>query len=294
MNERLRNTICVAGNGRSGTTIFYKVLGSHPELAWVSNAVERFPGLPEVSVFSKLYPLALKMGPNARLSRFIPKPAESLRSVRKCSNGLFQVPHELTTQDIPAETIQSVRKYHERIITWQGRKRLALKHTGFPRFEFWRLVFPDANFIQILRDGRAVVYSVMRVSWWKGSLDGWWWGPIPEEYMEEYEKSGRRPAVLAAIGWKRLLDLYEEATEALPENNPVTIVRYDAFTADPVSVMKYVEQFCNLPESPVFEECVSRFVIRDADTAWKKGLSREDLQHVENVVGDHLAKYGFA
>jgi hypothetical protein len=252
------------------------------------------PAVPQLSVLSKFYPLAVRLGPSARASRFIPKPAESLRTIRRCSDGLFQVPRELSAQDISAELVESVREYHSQILRWHGRESLAIKHTGFPRFTFWRSVFPDARFIQILRDGRAVVYSVMRVSWWKGSLDGWWWGPIPENYMEEYEKSGRRPAVLAAIGWKRLLDLYEEEMQALPKSNPATIVRYDAFTQDPVSVMKDVERFCGLEESLTFEKSVRSFSIRNADVAWKKGLSSEELRHVENVIGEHLAKYGFA
>ena len=293
-DDPLADTICVCGNGRSGTTIFFKVLGTHPQLGWVSNVIEKFPALPQLSAFSRLHPLAIRLGPQLQISRFIPKPAESLRSIRKCSDGLFSLPREIMEEDMTSDIIRSVRKFHSRILRFQGRSRLATKHTGFPRFLLWRSVFPRARFVQIIRDGRAVINSVMRVPWWRGTLDTWWWGPIPGDYMDEYENSGRRPAVLAAIGWKRIMDMYEEETANLPADVAVKQVRYSDFTADPKSLMLDVAKFAGLPESRDFERSVDKFRIHDADTAWRTGMDADDLIHIERVIGDHLAKYGFS
>ncbi len=294
MGSHKAQPICIAGIGRSGTTIFFKVLASHPDLGWVSNVIEKVPGLPQLAVFSRLHPLVERLGTRSRLSRYIPGPSESIHSIRKCSNGLFTVHHVVLEEEISPEVIHSVREYHARILRCQGRQRLVTKHTGFPRFRFWRKVYPEAKLIQILRDGRAVVNSLMNVSWWRGTPDAWMWGPIPENYLMEYENSGRRRSVLAAIGWKRLMDLYEQEADELPAGMLVKQVRYNEFTANPLSVMREVAEFADLPQSPKFERSIKRFQIRDADTAWRTSLSPEDLAHVERVIGDHLSRYGFS
>ena len=286
--------ICIAGIGRSGTTIFFRVLASHPELGWVSNVMEKMPGLPQLALLSRLNPLIRQPESPSWAGRFVPRPAESVHSIKECSHGLFSVPREVSEEEISKEVMRSVRNYHKSLLRWQGRPRLITKHTGFPRFRFWRKIYPDARLIRIVRDGRAVVNSLMNVGWWQGTLDTWKWGPIPEKYLEEYEHYGRRRSVLAAIGWKRLMDLYEQETRLLPVGTPLKEVRYTDFTANPWPVMRDAVQFAGLSESSRFARSVRRFHIRDGDTGWQTGLDPEDLALVERVIGDHLSKYGFS
>lgn len=289
----MNGTICIFGTGRTGSTIFFNVLATHPDLGWVSNLVEKMPSRPELSLLSRLHPLALKLDSKSPLKRFLPRPAESLRTINEWSNGLLPVPRELAENEIPAEAVQRVRDYHARVLRYQGRQRLVIKRTGFPRFSFWRNVFPDARFIHVLRDGRAVAYSMMRVRWWDGTLDSWWWGPMPDAYKLEYENSGRRPAVLAAIVWKHLLDIYESEMSG-QRDLTVTTVRHNDFTSNPVSEMRKVTEFCGLTFPREFENSIGKFPIHDSDLAWRRGLDRKDLADIERVLGDHLAKYGFA
>jgi len=291
-SDSLSDAICVCGTGRGGTTIFFKVLGTHPDLGWVSNIVERYPKYPQLSMLSRLHPLAIKLRPDSKIGRFVPRPAESLTSLRLCSDGLFQVPREISADEISPETIASIRKYHERVLSFHGAQRLAVKHTGFPRFQFWRTVLRSPRFVNVIRDGRAVAYSMMRVSWWDGTMDSWWWGPMPDRYMDEYENSGRRPAVLAAIVWKYLLDIYDAETKAA-ENLPILNVRYDNFSRDPVSQMREVADFCDLSFPDKFRDAIGQFSIRNADVAWRDGFDKADLAQVELVLADHLERFGF-
>lgn len=290
--DRLSDAICVCGTGRSGTTIFFNVLGAHPDLAWVSNLVERYPEFPGLSVFSRLHPLGIRCNPESIVRRSVPRPAESLRTLRRCSDGLFQVPREIDESEIPPSVVRVVQDYHRRVISSHGRSRLALKHTGFPRFRFWRSILPNPHFVHIIRDGRAVAYSMMRVPWWDGTMESWWWGPMPEEYRDEYEEAGRSPAVLAAIVWKRLLDIFEQEAKELT-NLCITEIRYDSFAREPVLQLRKVAEFCQLPFTQKFERSIERFAIRNADLAWQKGLTRHDLVKIERVIGEHLARYGF-
>lgn len=290
--EKLADAICICGTGRSGTSVFYNVLGTHPHLAWVSNLVERFPKYPVLSLFSRFYPIRARFRFRSAAVRFIPRPAESLNTLRFCSNGLFQVPRELDQSDIPEPTISAVRDYYSSIVAWQNKSRLTLKHTGFPRFQFWKSILPNPRFIHIIRDGRAVVHSLMRVSWWDGTMKTWWWGPMPVAYQEEYEKYDRSPIVLAAIVWKVLLDTYEAEAKKLSDNCLFNI-RYDAFVKSPTQEMRKVAAFCDLPFTRHFEKRIERYPIRNADLAWQKELSQSDLTILERVMGGHLSKYSF-
>ena len=92
------------------------------------------------------------------------------------------------------------------------------KYTGWPRTGFVREIFPDARFINVTRDGRAVVASALRTSWWKGHLgpEAWQWGPLPPAYAADWEASGRSFPVLAAQCWKILMDAFMDARELVP------------------------------------------------------------------------------
>jgi hypothetical protein len=115
---------------------------------------------------------------------------------------------------------------------------------------------------------------------------------MPEEYMHEYEMSGRKPAALAAIGWKHLLDIYEQEMRN-NENARVLCVRYDSFTSNPGNEMRRVAEFTGLNQTDAFLNSVEKFQIRNADTAWQHNMDREDLKLVEKIIGEKLSKYGF-
>ena len=293
IDNRLASPICVCGTGRSGTTIFFNVLGAHSDLAWTSNVVERYPRYPQLSFLSRLHPLIHSLGPGTRLGRLIPHPAESLTSIRFASDGLFQEPLELSEHDIPIHVISNVRRYFSKIIKYHGKPRLATKHTGFPRFKFWNEIFEDPFYVHVIRDGRAVAYSMMRVSWWDGTMESWWWGDMPDEYKDEYENADRKPSALAAIVWKRLLDLFELENAAIAPQFLVT-VRYDLFAKSPTTEMNNVADACGLPYSRQFDEAIRKYPIHNADTAWRKGLHRNDLKIIESILGSHLERYGFS
>ncbi|PPR21425.1 MAG: Gluconolactonase, partial [Alphaproteobacteria bacterium MarineAlpha10_Bin3] len=77
-------------------------------------------------------------------------------------------------------------------------------------------VFPDARFIHVARDGRAVANSMVNVSWWDGTMDSWWWGDMDAADQAVLESCRHEPAVLAGVIWKTLMDYIADARASLP------------------------------------------------------------------------------
>jgi hypothetical protein len=293
MDKTLNQSAFLFGPGRSGTTIFFRILASHPDLGWISNYNELVPGRPEIAALSRLRVVSSWSRKRGATSRFLPTPKEALSVPRKQTAGHFQIPGVIDRNNIDHAAVDRYRKYLVSMLAWQGKDRLVHKHTGFARMHFLSRVDPTARYVRIIRDGRAVVNSLMNVDWWDGTLDSWWWNDMNEEYVTEYERSGRSKEALAAISWKAMLDLQEAEINAYPEL-PIVTVRYADFVEDAAGSMKKLCEFLGLEFSEAFRRNIAKFSMTDNDVKWKNQLTREQREYLNQSLSRHLAKYEFA
>jgi hypothetical protein len=291
MDQRQGN-VFLFGTGRSGTTILLRMLACHPEFAWLSNLNERFPSHPGLSVLSRLRDSDLTAGVFSGWRRYLPMPAEAIEAPRQLTGGLFQSHRPLAHSDIDPAIVSRYRNYVRRVMKWQGKGRFLHKHTGFARIAFLDQMDPLGRFVQIVRDGRAVAYSMLRAPWWDGTLKSWWWGDIPDGYRDEYEDSGRDPLILAGIVWKHLLDLTAVEIENIPAERILTI-RYTDFLKDPMATIDEVCRHTGLDMSERFERRLKRFRIWNADEAWRAKLTDSQITSLESSLLSHLQRYGF-
>ncbi len=219
-------------------------------------------------------------------------PAEAIEVPRALTGGLFQSRSVLTRADIDPAVVRRYGDYLDSIARWQGRDRILHKHTGFARIDFLDQVDPSGRFVQIVRDGRAVAYSLMRVEWWSNEAKSWW-GEMSPEYEDEFERSGQDPLVLAGIVWKHLLDVTAIESERLAPERMLT-VSYTDFVRRPRDHMEAICRHCDLDWSPRYQGRLNKFRIRDADEAWKSGLTPAEVDKLNESLGDHLSNFGFA
>ncbi len=292
-DRSLNNSLFVLGTGRSGTTIVFRMLASHPDFGWFSNYEERYPRVPQFALASRLLEPLCHGGGRSGLAKALPVPKEALGIPRVMTEGWF-VRHDMIA---PGETPgKFIDRYRQRIMAtlrWQGKSRLLHKHTGFARVAFLNEVDPTGQFLHVIRDGRAVVDSFLRVPWWSGTLDSWWWGAMPDAYADEFRRSGEEPAVLAALVWLRLTTLIEEELATLDDDR-VMALRYDHFVASPEETLASVCRYAGLEWSNGFRSRLNRFKLRDGDNGWQRRLSRQQIAAVERLLGDRLAAYGFS
>lgn len=286
-----RDSVFLFGTGRSGTTLLLRMLASHPDLAWFSNLNEKMPSWPLLSMLSRFRNLDATSAEFKGWKRLIPMPAEAIEVPRYLTDGVFQTRGLLTSDDIDSAITDRYRDYLSTVKKWQGQERILHKHTGFARLDFLSQVDPGGRFVQIVRDGRAVAYSLMRVDWWSNEQKTWW-GPMSEAYEHEFIESGEDPLVLAGIVWKHLLDVTAMEAEKL-EAGRMQTVSYSEFVRQPREHMEMICQHCELDFSDRYQKRLDKFRIRDADEAWKTGLTTEEIDRLNRSLGDHLTRFGF-
>jgi hypothetical protein len=284
--------IFLIGTGRCGTTILLQLLGCHPDVAWISNYTNRLPQLPQLAFLSRVVDIPIFGDMLARRWRVTPKPVEPIAALNYVTDGVFSRHALLSECDVTEGTAEQFRAFIGAHLRWQGKKRFLNKHTGFARNRYLKRIFPNGIFLHLIRDGRAVVSSLLRMRWWDGTLNSWWWGPMKPEYAEEYANSDNSPIILGAIVWKTLLDKISDETASLGGHEIMT-VRYDTLIEDYRRTMIGIADFCKLASTGRFLRRLDDFDIRRTDHAWKTQLTHEQQKELESSLAGHLEKYGF-
>jgi len=146
--------------------------------------------------------------------------------------------------------------------------------------------FPGARFVHLLRDGRAVAYSLSRVDWWEDSLV-WWYGSTPRRWREE----GRDPWEIAARHWPEELNAVDRGLATVaPEN--VMRVSYESFVANPQPVLDEVARFAGLGDDPSWRAEIDRISFNHNE-GWRAHLADAVVRQIEDIQHDRLRQHGY-
>lgn len=282
--------IIVVGVGRSGSTALHEAFVKHPRLAWLSRLCSVYPSRPQINhVLMRSLDLPL-------LGRYVQhevNPSESYRFWEYHAHGFSQPCRDLLASDLTVATKRNVRRALGAIPT-PTRDRLLIKITGWPRLGFLREAMPDAKFIHIVRDGRAVVNSMLNVDWWDGweGPSHWRYGELTPAQQAEWEHYDRSFVALAGIQWKILMDAMERAKRGV-DADKFYEVTYEALCDEPVSIFREIVEFCELPWTPGFEQTIRRKQWRNNNTKWQRDLTPPQQAVLNTVLGEHLERYGY-
>ena len=286
-----KGPIIIVGAGRTGTTIFHRMLSEHPHLAWLPGRISStFPERLELSrlVMKGIdYPLL-----GEALKRRI-KPGESYAFWEHHRKGFSAPYRDLLAADVTEKDRSHLPRTMAKILS-ERRNRLLLKITGWPRIGFLSEIFADARFIHVMRDGRAVANSMLNVYFWqgwKGPRD-WGWGELSPAQEIEWTEHGQSFVVLAAIQWKILMDAMEKAKSTISSERFLEI-RYETLCSDPVGQFQKVARFCELEWTGSFEEQIRKYQPRNTNDKFKYDLTAEQQTDLEEVLRDYLMRYGY-
>lgn len=286
----VKKPLFIVGTGRCGSTIFHHMFSHHPHVAWMSPSCAKYPSKP------RLNRTAMHFMSVPLLARYMRKkiyPGEWYAFWDYHCPGFSEPCRDLDNEDVSRKIETTIRKIMGQMLT-SSRFRLLVKITGWPRIRFLKEIFPDAKFIRIYRDGRAVATSLLNVPWWSGwrGPDNWRWGKLPPPLRGKWESFGQSFVVLAGIEWEILMDAYERAKQGIHADDLLDI-RYEELCQDPLKVFKKVAEFSTLEWTKQFEAAVKRYSLKSNNDKWKKHLSAGQQRILNESLKDSLEKYGY-
>jgi sulfotransferase family protein len=224
-------------------------------------------------------------------------PSEGYRSLDRKVSPMLSTPfRDLLAEDVtPWLSARTLRFFEERARI-QGKPLFLHKFTGWPRSGFLQRIMPDARFVNVIRDGRAVANSFLQMPWWRGYLgpEGWGWGPLPEEYERIWDESGRSFAVLAGLEWRILMEAFEAAKALVPEGQWLDL-RYEDFVADPEETTRRLLDFLGLEWTPAFGSGFRKYRFDTSrNDAYRTDLGIHDVSLLDAALCPLLQRYAYA
>src|SRR5215207_3805019 len=282
--------IIIVGTGRCGSTVFQRLIATHPQAMWLSNVSDYFPRSPAWNRWA-----VAAMG-NPMLRRAFGgriQPAECYRFWDTHTYGFSEPCRDLVRSDVTARMKKQVRAAFQPMLT-PTRSRLLLKITGWPRIGFLSEIFEDARFVHVMRDGRAVANSMINVHFWQGwkGPQRWGWGELSRAQKEEWNEHGQSFVVLAAIQWKILMDAMEKAKNTISSERFLEI-RYEDLCSDPVGQVQKVIKFGDLEWTVGFERRLGEYQLENTNYKYKHDLTAKQQSDLEEVLEDYLRRYGY-
>jgi hypothetical protein len=284
MIDPINRPIFIIGSGRSGTTIFYRLLAGHRSLGWFSSYVQVFPRWPLVARLNALYqvPALVK---RYRNKRWFPKPVEGHMlwdTFHPIKNSAGSPP--FTERDVAQADTQEMRRFISSLLRFSGRARFMNKNTrNTRRSRYLQTIFPDALFIHVIRDGRAVTNSFLHIDWWPKLRIWWAGGRTPLELQAE----GMDPVLIAARMWKSEVERILKDKEHLPAGQYME-VRYERLMHDPIGEMKRVLDFCCLPWTGRLQAHIAAFAIKSRNFKWSDRFTAQQITTIEQEIGPLL------
>ena len=234
------------GMPRSGTTVLFELVTHNKVFAWPSNFTERWPAMPALNLWRRVLENSLfslpgekaEYGGRHKANRLRVRSSEAYDFWDRISGVEFARSYLLET--LPDErSIRRMRQAVEAIQHWQGKRKFAAKFTGPGRVQFLTQAYPDALFVHVVRDGRAVVHSLLNTKFWrdKGGLSKpFWSGGLTTDDLDELAAAGNDPLILAALQWRRVIETTEEELSLLPDHRYMK-VSYEEFVGAPEQLL---------------------------------------------------------
>jgi len=268
----------------------HHTLSKHNQTAWLSRYCQQKPHKPMLNRRAmQILDLPL---PQKYIRKFI-YPSEAYRFWDYYAPGFSEPGRDLRQDDVIPVVAQRLKTVLQKMLTAK-RRRLLVKITGWPRIGYLKEIFPDAKFIRIYRDGRAVVNSLLQVRWWSGwrGPNNWRWGSLTPEQYRRWEKYSKSYVALAALEWEILMAAYERAEAELNAGNLLRI-SYTDLCRNPLAQFQSIIEFSGLEWTPQFETLIQNTSFKNTNYKWRQHLTPLQQQILNACLEPALKKYGF-
>jgi hypothetical protein len=287
----------LVGAGRSGTTLLYKLLCLHPQIAYISNYENRFgwwPGglacrMVAGRLEDKLNAWFDKAG-NAYfinrpwLKKVFPTPHEGESVFRSCNMPLFPARDYMPD----ASTTACLSHRFEQIRRRCGASVFLSKRTANNRrIRHLSAIFPDARYVHLVRDGREVTRSLSTVEWWDGHTV-WWDGRTPIEM----ERLGEERLAICARNWVREVQELRAQLATIGQDRLLEL-RFEELLRDPVYYLEAVLRFLGVDFSAAYRAAIESLHLRPFRAKWGVDWDAKQLACVLKEAQPMLHELGY-
>lgn len=296
-NESNGKVAFLVGAGRSGTTLLYKLLCLHAKVAYISNYDNRVPWLPSGLMSRFMADMTgtkvsawFNHGGNAYfvnrpwVKKLFPTPVEGESIYGSC--GIPLVPPTDYRPDWKSS--DCLRRCFERIRRTTGAQVMISKRTANNRrLQALDSIFPDARYIHLIRDGRAVAHSLSSVEWWDGHV--LWWDGRTTTQMEQ---AGEKRLTVCARNWVYEMRAIQEGLSSIASER-ILEVRYEQLLANPVDQLCTIIRFLGLAVTTEFQSVIESLQLTSRPGSWSKRWTPEQLASVMNEEQSLLNELGY-
>ena len=303
----IQKPIFIVGVPRSGTTMFYRTLCLHPDLAWFSHEDLQF-WIPKETQ-EKLKKKFTKMKENGEK---IPRTEEVLfvfgPNQRNFVKGTSKLPIEAETLWVNCFGLEyitdiSMNKKNEAIhaiqrVLEKDKKVRFLNKSPQNSMRIFALKknFSDAKFINIARDPRAVIASMLTRRELEGSFETGI--PLKNKNLSKisYLKQKFFPSTKYFDAVKHYSNSYQEITANLHDfsiHHPDNFINvfYEELIAEPEKLITKILEFCYLRKPSDLKELISG--IKKTENKWKEKLTRNDEKKIFKIVKSSIKKMNY-
>ena len=268
--------IIVVGCARSGTTLLQSMIHAHPRLAMP----------PENRFMMPIYRTRRNFG-DLRKRASVKALGEALTAKGTKIKDLGLDPEQVQkrlkkTPGTIGSMLGSVLVMYSEL---HGRERWGDKRPNYIQFmDDIHELFPDAQFVHIIRDGRDSAASLLTMPWWdRGYVNAVY------KWRDAIESGHRAAEKFGPEGY------YEFKYEDLVDDPEATLRGLCGFLGeDFADAMLEPHRQRNLtPDYKTWHEGLSDPVNTKAVMRWQRDLTPEQVALFEDVAGDQLRQYGY-
>lgn len=262
------NPVFVVGSPRSGTTLLVELIRKYFNINFGTESQFIVPYYKRLSAFGDL-------SDPQNMHRLIQSLAKERCFGRWKSQFGFSLETDRLNHEIQSPTFRGVLDaIFRQFANYAGRIRWGDKYPAhcldMPVLE---ALYPEAQYIHIIRDGRDVGLSLQHVNF------------------------GPKNMLQAAKFWKTHVMSAMTFGQNLPQTR-FHEVRYESLLKDSVGVMTQLADFLQIKKG--FKEVITRIeqqvgddLLPDNCWKWEKGLSQDQIAEFENGAGDLLKNLGY-
>ncbi len=263
------------GSGRSGTTLVQAIFSAHPRLAisHESQFIPRLADRPYVrdgAFSSDRFVADLKRSPD-------------YQRLEIDDDALLASLHE----ELPADYPDAVRRVFQHYAKARGKERYGDKSPGYVlHMERLAELFPEARFVHVVRDGRAVALSYVETKFGPGDV------PAGALYWQRRVTRGR--TVGETLGTERYRELRYEDLVADPETVVRDVIPFLGLDFDP-AMLRYFERGDQLRSETADPSAHESLALPPTQGLrnWKEQMSDSDAAVFEVLAGTTLETFGY-